>query len=99
MENINKGDTVQHITTRLNYVVDSIENYDGIIVIFTEGSICKCIPINEVKKIKSHTLSDYFLKLFKGEKLTDDEDFELTNKLKPLKLVTILPLDPNSLKL
>lgn len=96
MEKIFKGDTVIDKVSGEKYLVESIEVYNNITVIFTEGVKTKCIPINQVYKIKS--LSYYFLKLFKGENLTNDEENEVTNKLKDLKPVTILPLDPNFLK-
>jgi hypothetical protein len=96
MEKIFKGDTVIDKVNGEKYLVESIEVYDNITVIFTDGVKTKCVPINQVYKLKS--LSYYFLKLFKGEKLTNDEDNEVTSKLKVLKPVTILPLDPNFLK-
>lgn len=98
MEKIIKGDTVLNKTDGLKYIVDSVESYGDITVIFTEGDKSKCIPINEVKRVKVQTLSDYFLKLFKGKELSEEENVEVTNKLKSLKPVTILPLDPNFLK-
>lgn len=98
MEVLIKGDKIISNLDNKEYVVDCVEILDDVSVVFTDGLPCKCIPINNVTKAPKNALANYFIKLFNGEKLTQVEENELTNKLSKLKPVTILPTDPDFLK-
>ena len=43
-----KGDKIKDIKNGSIHIIESIESFDGDIIIFTEDS--KCLPINEVKE-------------------------------------------------
>ena len=98
MKSLKKGDTILNKWDNKKYVVDYVECIDEISVIFTHGIPCKCIPLSEVIKVPNNILSDYFIRLFKKEKLTIDEENDLSDRLKKLKPVTILPFNPNEYK-
>jgi hypothetical protein len=95
MKGLKKGDTILNKWDNKKYIVDYVECIDEISVVFTDCTPCKCIPLSEVVKVQNNLISDYFIRLFKGEKLNDDEENDLSDRLKKLKPVTILPTDPN----
>lgn len=95
MEIFKKGDTILNKWDNKKYVVDYVECIGEISVIFTDDTPCKCIPLSEVIKVPNNFLSDYFIRLFKKEKLTIDEENDLSDRLKKLKPVTILPFNPD----
>ena len=43
-----KGDKIKDIKNGSIHIIESIESFDGDIIIFTEDS--KCLPINEVRE-------------------------------------------------
>jgi hypothetical protein len=95
MKGLKKGDTILNKWDNKRYIVDYVESIDEMLVVFTDGTPCKCIPLSEVVKVQNNLISDYFIRLFKGEKLNDDEENDLSDRLKKLKPVTILPADPD----
>jgi hypothetical protein len=95
MKSLKKGDTILNKWDNKKYVVDYVECIDEMSVVFTDGTPCKCIPLSEVMKVPNNPLSDYFIRLFKKEKLTTEEENDLSDRLKKLKPVTILPTDPD----
>ena len=98
MKGLKKGDTILNKWDNKKYVVDYVECIDEMSVVFTDGTPCKCIPLIEVIKVSNNLLSDYFIRLFNKEKLTINEENDLSDRLKKLKPVTILPFNPNEYK-
>jgi ferredoxin-fold anticodon binding domain-containing protein len=93
MENLIKGDKIVNIIDKQEYIVDYVETVGDISVVFTDDTHCKCIPLKNVKKIAGNLLASYFIKLFNGEKLTENEENDLTNRLVKLNTVTISPFE------
>jgi hypothetical protein len=90
------GDKIRNKKTNTIHIVDSIDVFDGLTLIFTKD--IKYIPINDVEIVPESLISKYFIKLFRGEELNCDEETELNNKLIELKPITILPFDSDFLK-
>jgi hypothetical protein len=90
------GDRIKNKKTNTIHIVESIDRFDETILVFTKD--IKYIPINDIEIVSESVISKFFIKLFKGEKLTHIEESELTNKLIELKPISILPTDPNFFK-
>jgi hypothetical protein len=91
MGNINKGDIVLNTITNTEYVVESIETYENITVVFTEGDECTCLPISEIIKVPKSWLSNFISKKLNKSYVSDIEEKKFDECLSKLKLVTIKP--------
>ena len=97
MENINKGDSVLNTKTNTEYVVESIETYENITVVFTEGDKCTCLPISEIIKVPKSWLSNFISKKLNKFYVSDIEEKKFDECLSKLKLVTIKPYYPGEI--
>lgn len=84
MKGLKKGDTILNKWDNKKYIVDYVECIDEISVVFTDCTSCKCIPLSEVIKVQNNLISDYFIRLFKDEKLTIDEENDLLGRFKKI---------------
>ena len=96
MKILKNGDIILDNLSGKKHIVDYIESFDDISVIFTNETPCKCIPIDRVTKVPNNLVSEYFIRLFKGDKLNKDEEKDLNDRLTKLKPVTILPPNLNN---
>jgi hypothetical protein len=79
------GDKIKNKRTNTTHIVDSIDVFDEIILIYTEDN--KYIPIDDVEFVSVSIISKYFMKLFNDEKINTDLEIKCNNELKKLKLV------------
>lgn len=97
MENIIKGDKVLNTNTNTEYVVESVETYGDITVVFTEGDKCDCLPISEIIKIPQSWLSNFLLKILNNDHISDIEEKKFCESLPNLNFVTCKPYNPGDL--
>ena len=81
------NDKLRNKKTNTHHIVESIDRFDDVVLIFTKDG--KYIPINDVEFVSESIISNYFIKLLNNEKIDNDLELSCTNKLKKLKLVTI----------
>ena len=72
--------------TNIVHIVESIDVYDEITLVFTNDS--KYIPIEDVEIVLESTISIYFIKVFKNEKIEPWLELDVFNKLKKFKLIS-----------
>jgi len=72
--------------TNIVHIVESIDVYDEITLVFTNDS--KYIPIEDVEIVLESTIATYFIKVFKNEKIESCLELDVFNKLKKFKLIS-----------
>ena len=81
------GDKIKNKKTNTTHIVDSIDVFDELTLIYTKDS--KYIPINDVEFVSNSIISKYFIKLFNNEKIDADLELKCNDELKKLKLFRI----------
>jgi hypothetical protein len=87
MKKLFKGDYVLNSKHNTYHHVESIEDFDNKIVVFTEDS--KCFPLEEVTKVTKSLLGDFFYKLLTKQKISEKEEREAISKMKEMNLVWV----------
>lgn len=64
MINFNVGDKIRSISKKSKHIVESVESFEEVTVIFTED--VKCFPVDDVEKDYDSFIAEYFLKIFNG---------------------------------
>jgi hypothetical protein len=83
---IKKGDIIKDKKTNTKHIVESIDYYDNITLIFTEDS--KYIPIENVQKCTKTKLGDFIIGLFTNTDMgvNDSEIVDIFRKNKVIDL-------------
>lgn len=85
---ITRGNTIIHKKTKTKHIVESVDYYDDVTLIFTED--IKYFPIDDVELYKEFKISNYFMRLFNNQKNNKNEDNEICEILRSHKVVQII---------
>jgi hypothetical protein len=80
MNNLKVGDKVFNLETQQYHIVESIEEIDSNIYVFTED--IKCFPSQKLKKVPFFEFSEIALKFLDKKHLTGEEFVKFDNLLK-----------------
>lgn len=69
------GDKIRSISKKTEHIVESLETIGNQTVLFTED--IKCFPLEDIEKEYDSFVSEYFLKIFSGQKPTIEEEKKL----------------------
>jgi hypothetical protein len=87
MKKLFKGDYILNSRHNTYHHVESIENFENKIVVFTEDS--KCFPLEELSKVSKSLLGNFFYKLLTKQKISEKEEMEAISKMKEMNLVWV----------